>query len=348
VAAYSAGIFHLMTHAFFKALLFLAAGSVIHALGGEQDMRRMGGLRKLIPWTFWTMTIATLAIAGAPGLAGFFSKDEILARDFAGPFHGHVLWVVAVITAGLTSFYMFRLWFMTFFGERRADADLGDAHTAPAAHAAAPAGHGHEGDHGQGVHESPWVMIAPLVVLAVGSIVSGWVGIPQIFGGHDKIDQFLQPAIQTPAEVAGSSVEEGAESAGVEWGLMATSVAVAGVGFFFAWLLYYKRRDLSDRITAKIHGIYLLVLHKYYVDEGYGALFVKPLLALSTIVFWRGVDQGVIDGAVNGAGKVSKEIGDGLRRMQSGNIRSYAAWVAAGGAAVVAFLLWHTLSGVGK
>jgi NADH-quinone oxidoreductase subunit L len=366
VAAYSAGIFHLMTHAFFKALLFLAAGSVIHALGGEQDMRRMGGLRKLIPWTFWTMTIATLAIAGAPGLAGFFSKDEILARDFAGPFHGHVLWVVAVITAGLTSFYMFRLWFMTFFGDRRADADLGDAHTAPAAHAAAPAGHGHDGDHGHGVHESPWVMLAPLVVLAIGSIVSGWVGIPQILGGHDKIDQFLQPAIQTPAEVAASTgerppsdvssppvhppvqVEAEAESAGVEWTLMATSVGVAGVGFFFAWLLYYKRRDLPDRITAKIHGIYLTVLHKYYVDEGYGALFVKPLLALSTVVFWRGVDQNLIDGAVNGAGEVSKEIGDGLRRMQSGNIRSYAAWVAAGGAAVVAFLLWHNLVGVGK
>jgi NADH-quinone oxidoreductase subunit L len=348
VAAYSAGIFHLMTHAFFKALLFLAAGSVIHALGGEQDMRRMGGLRKLIPWTFWTMTIATLAIAGAPGLAGFFSKDEILARDFAGPFHGHVLWVVAVITAGLTSFYMFRLWFMTFFGERRADADLGDAHTGPAAHAGPPAGHGHDSDHGHGVHESPWVMIAPLVVLAIGSILSGWVGIPQILGGHDKIDQFLQPAIQTPAEVAGSSVKEGAESAGVEWGLMATSVAVAGVGFFFAWLLYYKRRDLPDRITARIHGIYLTVLHKYYIDEAYGLLIVKPLLALSTIVFWRGVDQGVIDGAVNGAGEVSKEIGGGLRRMQSGNIRSYAAWVAAGGAAVVAFLLWHSLSGVGK
>ena len=365
VAAYSAGIFHLMTHAFFKALLFLAAGSVIHALGGEQDMRRMGGLRKLIPWTFWTMTIATLAIAGAPGLAGFFSKDEILARDFAGPFHGHLLWAVAVITAGLTSFYMFRLWFMTFFGERRPDADLGNTHAAPATHAASPAGNGHDRDHRHGVHESPWVMIAPLVVLAIGSIVSGWVGIPQILGGHDKIDQFLQPAIQTPADVASRlepppsdvsstpvhppvPVEAEAESAGVEWTLMATSVAVAGVGFFFAWLLYYKRRDLPDRITAKIHGIYLTVLHKYYIDEAYGLLIVKPLLALSTIVFWRGVDQGVIDGAVNGAGEAAKEIGGGLRRMQSGNIRSYAAWVAAGGAAVIAFLLWHSLVGVGK
>jgi NADH-quinone oxidoreductase subunit L len=348
VAAYSAAIFHLMTHAFFKALLFLGAGSVIHALSGEQDMRRMGGLRKLIPWTFWTMTAATLAIAGAPGLAAFFSKDEILERAFASPFDGHVLWAVGVVTAGLTSFYMFRLWFMTFFGERRADADLGDAHAAPAAHGAAPASHGHDDGHGHGVHESPWIMLAPLVVLAIGSVFSGLVGVPHILKGHDKIDQFLQPAIHTPEEVAGSPVKEEAESDRVEWTLVGTSVGAGLVGYFFAWLLYFKRRDLPALITTRIHGIYLLVLHKYYVDEGYGALLVKPLLALSTIVFWRGVDQGVIDGAVNGAGEVSKEIGDGLRRMQSGNIRSYAAWVAAGGAAVVAFLLWHSLSGVGK
>jgi len=191
-------------------------------------------------------------------------------------------------------------------------------------------------------------MIAPLVVLAVGSVLSGWVGVPHILKGHDRFDHFLQPAIQTPAEVAGSPMKEEEESPRVEGSLVGTSVAVAVVGFLFAWWFYYKRPELPDLITARIHGIYLTVLHKYYVDEGYGALFVKPLLALSTIVFWRGVDQGVIDGAVNGAGEVSKEIGDGLRRMQSGNIRSYAAWVAAGGAAVVAFLLWHTLSGVGK
>jgi len=356
VAAYSAAIFHLMTHAFFKALLFLAAGSVIHAIGGEQDMRRMGGLRKLIPWTFWTMTAATFAIAGAPGLAAFFSKDEILDKAYASPFDGHLLWAVGVVTAGLTSFYMFRLWFMTFFGERRPNADLGDAHAATAAHAAAPA-HGHDDSHGHGVHESPWVMVVPLVILAIGSVLSGWVGVPHIFKGHDRIDGFLQPAIQTPADVAASSetqpgaavphaaVEEEAESAGVEWSLIGTSVAVAAVGFFFAWLLYYKQRDLPDRITARIHGVYLTVLHKYYVDEGYGALFVKPLLALSTVVFWRGVDQGMIDGMVNGAGETAKEIGGQLRRMQSGNIRSYAAWVAAGGAAVIAYMVWL---GVGK
>jgi NADH-quinone oxidoreductase subunit L len=356
VAAYSAGIFHLMTHAFFKALLFLAAGSVIHALGGEQDMRRMGGLRKLIPWTFWTMTVATFTIAGAPGLAAFFSKDEILARDYASPFHGHVLWAVAVLTAGLTSFYMFRLWFMTFFGEPRWNADLGDSHGSATNRVAqalppvrsAPAGHTHVGDdHAHGVHESPWIMLAPLVILAVGCFVTGWVGIPQFLKGHDKIDQFLKPAIQTPADVAAS--REGAaarppveeeESISKEWALALTSVGVAAAGFFLAWMFYYKRPYLPDRITAKVHGLYLLVLHKYYVDEGYGALFVKPLLALSTVVFWRGVDQGVIDGMVNGAGEASKEIGGQLRRMQSGNIRSYAAWVAAGGAAVIAYMVW--------
>src|SRR4051812_12874493 len=199
VAAYSAAIFHLMTHAFFKALLFLAAGSVIHGLGGEQDMRRMGGLRKLIPWTFWVMTVATFAIAGFPPLAGFFSKDEILWKAFSDQTHGSwVFWLIGWITAGLTSFYMFRLWFMTFFGERRQP--VHDEHQEPtgATHApsAAPAAHGHQSgvqhrhaaghdDHGHGghVHESPWIMLAPLVVLAIGSALVGFLGVPEALGG---------------------------------------------------------------------------------------------------------------------------------------------------------------------
>jgi NADH-quinone oxidoreductase subunit L len=351
-AAYSAAIFHLMTHAFFKALLFLGAGSVIHALSGEQDMRRMGGLRKLIPRTFWVMTIATIAIAGIPPFAGFFSKDEILGAVFFSKTAGPVMWMIGVITAGLTSFYMFRLWFMTFFGERRPDADLGDAH-AIAAHAAASSpAHGH--DNGHGVHESPWIMIGPLVVLAVLSFIGGWVGVPRFMGGHNEIEHFLAPAIETPADVSASApivkVKDVTESpeehtrSGLEWLLAGTSVFAASSGLFFAWLLYYKRRDLPDRITANIHGLYLTVLHKYYVDEGYGLLIVKPLLALSTVVFWRGVDQGVIDGMVNGAGSTSKGIGNQLRRMQSGNIRSYAAWVAVGGAAVIAYMVWWGVS----
>jgi NADH-quinone oxidoreductase subunit L len=351
-AAYTAGIFHLMTHAFFKALLFLGAGSVIHALNGEQDMRRMGGLRKLIPWTFWVMAIATIAIAGFFPLAGFFSKDQILGEVYASKTAGPIMWAVGVVTAGITSFYMFRLLFMTFFGERRADADLGDHHAVPAQAAA----HGHDDDHGHdgGVHESPWVMLAPLVVLAIGSIAAGWVGIPAFMHGDNKFEHFLAPVMTTGATVAGEgaaaehlaagTAAEPKEGATPEGLLAMTSIGAAFAGLFFAWLLYLKSPGLPDRITAKIHGVYLTVLHKYYVDEAYGAIFVKPLLALSTVVFWRGVDQNIIDGLVNGAGETSKGIGNELRRMQSGNIRSYAAWVAVGGAAVLAYMVWLAVS----
>ncbi|HEY2391689.1 MAG TPA: NADH-quinone oxidoreductase subunit L [Candidatus Angelobacter sp.] len=363
VAAYSAGIFHLMTHAFFKALLFLGAGSVIHAVGGEQDMRRMGGLRTKIPITFWVITIATFAIAGFPPFAGFFSKDQILGAAFHSPYGGPTIWAVGLITAGLTSFYMFRLWFMTFFGEYKPDADLGDAHALPpaaATHDADPhaSNHGHDDGNGHdGVHESPWVMLGPLVVLAVLSVIGGWVGVSEFLHGHNEIEHFLSPVMQSGPAVAGevtgaghdataSHADEAAqEKPGEELLLAGSSVGVAALGLFFAWLLYYKQRDLPDRITGKVHGIYMMVLHKYYVDEGYGAIFVKPLLALSTVVFWRGIDQGVIDGLVNGAGSTSKGIGNELRRMQSGNIRSYAAWVAIGGAAVIAYMVWL---GVGK
>ncbi|HET8892307.1 MAG TPA: NADH-quinone oxidoreductase subunit L [Candidatus Angelobacter sp.] len=356
VAAYSAGIFHLMTHAFFKALLFLGAGSVIHAVGGEQDMRRMGGLRTKIPVTFWVVTIATIAIAGIPPLAGFFSKDQILGAVFHSPYGGPIIWAVGLITAGLTSFYMFRLWFMTFFGEYKPDSDLGDAHALPTAHGADPhaSGHGHgDDDHGHGgVHESPWIMLAPLVLLAALSIVGGWVGWPQFMGGSNRIEHFLAPVMQSGPAASGevsstghdatpSHADEAAqEKPGEELLLAGTSVGVALLGFFFAWLLYYKQRDLPDRITGKVHGIYMMVLHKYYVDEGYGAIFVKPLLALSTVVLWRGVDQGVIDGLVNGAGTSSRGIGNELRQMQSGNIRSYAAWVAIGAAAILGYMVW--------
>jgi NADH-quinone oxidoreductase subunit L len=364
VAAYSAGIFHLMTHAFFKALLFLGAGSVIHAVGGEQDMRRMGGLRTKIPVTFWVVTIATFAIAGFPPFAGFFSKDQILGAAFHSPYGGPVIWAVGFLTAGLTSFYMFRLWFMTFFGEYKPDADLGDAHALAPAHAASAhgadphaSGHGDDSHGHGGVHESPWVMLGPLVVLAVLSVIGGWVGVPKFLHGHNEIEHFLSPVMQSGPAVAGQTAgaghdatashadEAAQEKPGEELLLAGSSVGVAALGLFFAWLLYYKQRELPDKITSKMHGIYMMVLHKYYVDEGYGAIFVKPLLALSTVVLWKGIDQGVIDGLVNGAGTASKGIGNELRQMQSGNIRSYAAWVAIGGAAVIAYMVWL---GVGK
>ncbi|MBZ5520939.1 MAG: NADH-quinone oxidoreductase subunit L [Acidobacteriia bacterium] len=243
VAAYSAGIFHLMTHAFFKALLFLGAGSVIHAVGGEQDMRHMGGLRTKIPVTFWVMTIATFTIAGFPPLAGFFSKDEILWQAWN---NNGVLWAVGVITAGLTSFYMFRLWFMTFFGELRLQ-----KHGNHNGHAAA---HGHGDDHGDGVHESPWIMLGPLVALAVLSVIGGWVGVPAALGGHNEIHHYLAPAITAPvAGTPAAEAMEAAENAGrnTELGFAGLSVGVAALGFFMAWFLYYKRPELPQRITAK-------------------------------------------------------------------------------------------------
>ena len=190
VAAYGAGIFHLMTHAFFKALLFLSAGAIIHGLGGEQDMRKMGGLRKYMPKTFWVMTVATFTIAGFPPLAAFFSKDEILWKTWASG--NHMLWLIGVIAAGMTSFYMFRLWFMTFFGEYRGEP-------------AADSQHGHDshdshGEHGHsGPHESPMIMIFPLIILAVLSFVGGWVGVPAALGGSDRFDHFLDPVFSTYA-----------------------------------------------------------------------------------------------------------------------------------------------------
>jgi len=323
VAAYSAAIFHLMTHAFFKALLFLGAGSVIHALSGEQDMRHMGGLRKKIPWTFAVMTVATFTIAGFPPLAGFFSKDEILWKAYSSE-HGHpAFWMIGIITAALTSFYMFRLWFMTFFGERRETARPG---------AAAP--HGHGDKHDDHVHESPWVMLGPLVILAVLSVVGGWVGIPHALAGHNYFERFLAPVF--------GAATEGAHAAdvGMERMLTGISVVAAFFGFGLAWLLYFKRPELPERIAAQLGGVYQAVLNKYYVDEGYNAAIVRPLIEGSREVLWRGIDVGIIDDSVNAAARGAQDVSRTVRWMQSGNIRSYAGWVIAGAAAVLTFMIW--------
>ena len=346
VAAFSAGIFHLMTHAFFKALLFLSAGSVIHGLGGEQDMRHMGGLRKLIPWTFWVMTIATFAIAGFPPLSGFFSKDEILWKAFSDKTHGSwILWLIGWITAGMTSFYMFRLWFMTFFGERREaihDEPSGGVHAPSSAH----------GGHSGHVHESPWIMLGPLVVLAVGSVVMGWTGIPEALGGHNRFDQFLTPVFHTNSEPVGSAAnfanepqksESPEENRGLELELAGASVAVAFAGLGLAYLLYLRRPELPDRIAATMKGAYRTLLNKYWVDEAYYATLINPIVDGSRAVLWRGVDVGIIDALVNGAGTTSKGLSGITRRMQSGSIRSYAGWVALGAACVVAFMIWMGL-----
>ena len=323
VAAYSAGIFHLMTHAFFKGLLFLAAGSVIHAVGGQQDMRQMGGLRKYIPWTFWTMTTATFAIAGFPPLAGFFSKDEILWQAYSSAHGSWVFWLMGVTTAFITSFYMFRLWFMTFFGEYRGAAAGEHGHDAHSS-----AGHGGHG-HGE-PHESPWLMVGPLAVLALLSFIGGWIGI----GG--RFEHFLEPVMSSGA------VEEAVESAShsTEHLLMAISILAAVLGLGLAWLLYYQRRDLQKKIAEGLGGLYQAVVNKYYVDEIYATLFVKPLIDSSTDILWHGVDQGVIDAAVNDSASGARHASDAARHMQSGNLRSYAGWVAAGGAVIIAYMIW--------
>ncbi len=340
VAAYSAGIFHLMTHAFFKGLLFLAAGSVIHAVGGEQDMRKMGGLRSRIPVTFWTMTAATFAIAGIPPMAGFFSKDEILWRAYQTSW---LFWAVGVFTAFLTSFYMFRLWFMTFFGEYRGDAES-------AGHSHQDHGHGAHG-HG-GIHESPKIMLVPLVILAVLSVVGGWIGVPGSLGGSNRFDRFLQPVFHasmpsTSGEQMGSArAEQQTEAPKPEAGhgteLLFTGISVAGAlfGLCLAWLLYFRNPQLPQQIAAALGGFYQLVVHKYYVDELYAALFVKPLINGSTQILWHGVDQNVIDATLDNAAAGAREVSDSVRGMQSGNLRSYAAWIAAGAAAVIAYMIW--------
>jgi NADH-quinone oxidoreductase subunit L len=354
VAAFSAGIFHLMTHAFFKGLLFLAAGSVIHAVGGEQDMRKMGGLRRKIPWTFWTMTFATIAIAGIPPFAGFFSKDEILWRAYQVSW---IYWLVGLITAFLTSFYMFRLWFMTFFGDYRGEAENSHGHEEHAHDSrtgvSAPHGHGHGG-----IHESPAIMLVPLVILAVLSLVGGWVGVPGSLGGGNHFDKFLGPVFRSstpamnsehvqPGETAPpEQTTEGTEpKTGHSTEIMFTGISVGAglLGLSFAWLLYGRRTELPDRIAASIHGLYSAVAHKYWIDELYAWLFVRPLIAISGIVFWRGIDQGVIDAALNGSADGARELSDEVRHMQSGNLRSYAGWIAVGAAAMIAYMVWMGL-----
>lgn len=346
VAAYTAGIFHLMTHAFFKGLLFLAAGSVIHAIGGEQDMRRMGGLRRKIPWTFWTMTVATLAIAGFPPLDGFFSKDQILWQASRASL---ALWVLGELTAFLTSFYMFRLWFLTFFGQYRGAAEETSAlaeHAgagsrsgrSPSAHPAVPAPDGHL------IHESPKVMLIPMVILAILSVVGGWVNIGKNF------EKFLEPAVRTGAtgyrltEAAPEAGQVGGEQGSRELESTLISVLAAALGWLLAWLLYHRHPELPAHIAARLNGLYSAVVNKYYVDELYALLFVKPLIDGSRKVLWQGIDQAIIDGTVNDAARGARQVSDSLRHMQSGNVRSYAGWIALGAAAVIAYMIWIALT----
>jgi NADH-quinone oxidoreductase subunit L len=313
VASYASGIFHLVTHAFFKALLFLAAGSVIHALNGEQDMRVMGGLRKKLPVTFWTMTSAVFAISGLPPFAGFFSKDEILYQTFLAPNGGKLLWFVGLVTAGLTSFYMFRLWYMTFFRATRYKAPEHAEH----------GGRGH--GHGGGIHESPWVMLLPLIVLGILSLIGGWIGIPAALGGHNEIGRFLDPLL--------GSGREGSTHLALTLAAVSTLTALAG--WFAAHLMYYAKPELPEVLTGKIRGVYAMVASKYWVDEIYGAVIVTPLLVVSKYLLQGLLDTGIIGGATYGSAYTTQGLGAVVQRVQSGNIRSYAGWLALGAAVVL-------------
>jgi NADH-quinone oxidoreductase subunit L len=339
VAAYSAGIFHLVTHAFFKALLFLAAGSVIHALSGEQDMRVMGGLRKKIPVTFWTMTAAVLAISGFPPLAGFVSKDEILYQAFVSPNGGKILWAVGLLTAGLTSFYMFRLWYLTFFGESRADAadeDLAAVHARSDTKLAVEA----DPQAAHPVHESPWVMLAPLVILAVLSVIGGFLGWPEALGGSNWIARFLEPAVkaaqmtyeQTAVALATGAVSTPAPapagSSHLELLLALTSTLLAFLGWLTAHILYYAKPELPARLATQLRPLYALLKNKYWVDELYGAIIVAPVLFIGRWLLGVLIDRAVIDGGTLTAGYTAQGLGALVARIQSGNIRSYAGWLA--------------------
>ena len=287
----------------------------------------MGGLRSLTPWTFLTMGIATLAIAGIPPFAGFWSKDEILWKAFSSEHGSWVFWLVGLITAFITSFYMFRLLFMTFFGDYRGVQAEDRGHGAHR--------HGHD-SHGHGLpHESPTVMLVPLMILAVLSLVGGLVGIGNGF------EHFLAPVF---ASGAGEATGEAA-GRGTEFLLMGVSVIVAVLGLILAYVLYVSRPELPQKIAASLGTFYDAVLNKYYVDELYAKIFVKPLVEGSTSILWQGVDRKVIDDTVNNAADGARHVSDEVRQMQSGNIRSYAGWIAAGAAVVIAYMVWM---GVGR
>jgi NADH-quinone oxidoreductase subunit L len=367
VGAYTAAIFHLMTHAFFKACLFLGAGSVIHGCGGEQDMRKMGGLAKSMPRTHWTMLVATIAIAGIPPLAGFFSKDEILANAFG---YHKLIWIIGAIAAGFTAFYMFRLYFMTFRGEYRGahvegieesepehaghnlipdrrHLDQGDEHTDKA--------HGHH-VHAHAPHESPASMTLVLAILAVLAIVGGFVGLPHVLGGAHPtwFQRWLAPVL---LPIAGDHFEFHEASPAAEFALMFVSVAIAAFGIFLAWRFYMRDPLWSTpkRLATRYAFIHRLLENKYYVDEAYDKTAIGGTVMLARVLSW--IDANIVDGLVNltrhatvilfgeGSSMFDKYIVDGLvnglgwsattgstllRRMQSGFVQNYALIMGGG------------------
>jgi NADH-quinone oxidoreductase subunit L len=311
VGAFAAGIFHLATHAFFKALMFLGAGSVMHALNGEIDMRKMGGLHRHMKWTSATFLIGVLAIAGFPFLSGFFSKDEILFSAFTshlGPeWFSKALWALAFLTAFLTALYMGRAYFKTFHGESRVE---------PGVHP----------------HESPGLMVWPLLILAIGSILAGYVGVPHILGGSNLVGRFLAPSVGRVGHVG--------QVGQIEWTLMALSVVVGILGLLIAGYMYVVNARLPRAIAEAVPGVYRTLANKYYVDEAYHWVFVRGGTALA-MALWRGFDVRVIDGLVNGTAWFVAAWSSVLRRFQTGFVRQYALTMLAGLVVLVAYLVYR-------
>jgi NADH-quinone oxidoreductase subunit L len=291
VGAWAVAIFHLMTHAFFKALLFLGAGSVIHALGGEQDMDRMGGLRKRIPATYYTLAAGALALSGIFPFAGFWSKDEILGSTWREG--QYLFWAVGLIAAFITAFYTFRMIFLTFFGKARMDEETG-----------------------KHVHESPWSMLVPLIVLAVGSLLAGFLGLPGRLG---VLQHFLEPVFAPANHILG--VEEHGLAA-IDYVLMVVSVLVAMAGIVLAWFMYVRRTDLPALAGAKLRPLYNVVYNKFYVDEFYAATVVRLTVDGSRWV-WRNFDEKIIDGAVHGTAWLWQRAGQVARPLQTGRVQNY-------------------------
>jgi NADH-quinone oxidoreductase subunit L len=294
-------------------------------------MRVMGGLRRKLPVTFWTMTAAVFAISGLPPFAGFFSKDEILYQTYLAPNGGKILWAVGLITAFLTAFYMFRLWYLTFFGESRwEDHALVDHGAAVHAKSTSTLVLEAEPDspHPTGaMHESPWVMLFPLVVLGILSVIGGWIGVPAALGGHNEFAHFLDPLLGAPGVIQGSN------SLALTLAIVSTLTALAG--WLLAHVLYFAKPELPAKFAASLRDLYALLANKYWVDEIYGVLIVTPLLLASRYLLKGLIDTGLIGGATYGSAYAAQGFGAIVQRVQSGNIRSYAGWLALGAAVLL-------------
>ncbi len=313
VGAFASGIFHLMTHAFFKALLFMCAGSVMHALAGELDMQKMGGLKKYMPYTFVTMFIGTLAISGVPLFSGFFSKDEILYNAFISG-QGHpLLWAMGLIAAILTAFYMFRLLFLTFYGKSRIDPEV-EKHA----------------------HESPESMTVPLMILAFLAIIGGYIGLPHALGGGAWFEKFLHPVF------AGGHGEAATvhHSLGLEYGLMIASVVAAGIGIYIAYTLYIADPERPKKLAAKFPGVYNTLFNKYYVDEFYSAVIVQPLIAIGRF-FWQVTDLRGVDGFANGLATAIGWLSSKIRVIHTGFLRNYALIFAVGVIILLGYVMFR-------